>query len=312
VPEHWLRVWPREYGAKERVQDATDPFNAILNYGYTLLEVEMRIACVAQGLDPDLGLIHVDSRLRESLIYDLKEPIRTTVDTLSLTFCRKENLRPHMFIELRDGVVRLDPDFARPYAEWLLPQLRIPATAAAAEFAREVRQIVIPYRLIDDRKAAKMLGARKGAGGLCRYCRQPLKKAGLKYCSRDCYLRYSVEVAKPIAKAQQKLAEMRAQGLSPGHGGEAAKIRGAAVAESNRRRSLGLTAEEYRARRAAQARRRRKDGGLSKAAGALEEEIAYNCLSMNGLPLGATSVRMFTFEFRRDEVRRLGAGGGEH
>ena len=258
VPEHWLRIWPRDYGAKDGVRDATDPFNAVLNYGYTLLEVETRIAATAQGLDPDLGLLHVDSRLRESLIYDLQEPIRTKVDTLSLAFCRRASLRPHMFIELRNGVVRLDPDFARDYAAWLMPQLRTPAATAAADFAREVRRIVIPYRLIVDRTAERRPAARAGAGGQCGYCGQPLKKTGLKYCSRDCYLRYSVKVARPIEKAQAKLAELRAQGLSPGHGGEAAKKRGAAIAESNRRRSLGLTAEEYRTRKTALARERRR------------------------------------------------------
>lgn len=258
IPDHWLRIWPREYGAKERVRDATDPFNAILNYGYTLLEVETRIAATAQGLDPDLGLLHVDSRLRESLIYDLQEPIRTKVDTLSLAFCRRASLRPHMFIELRDGVVRLDPDFAREYADWLMPQLRAPAATAAADFAREVRRIVIPYRLTDDRTAERRPAARIGVGGKCGYCGQPLKKTGLKYCSRDCYLRYSVEVAKPIEKAQAKLAELRTQGISPGHGGEAARKRGAAIAESNRRRSLGLTPDEYRERKVAKARERRQ------------------------------------------------------
>lgn len=258
VPEHWLRIWPREYGTKERVRNATDPFNALLNYGYTLLEVETRIACTAQGLDPDLGLIHVDDRLRESLIYDLQEPIRTKVDTLSLAFCRRASLRPHMFIELRDGVVRLDPEFASDYAGWLMPQLRAPASTAAAEFAREVRRIVIPYRLVDDRKAEQRPAARLGPGAPCGYCGQPLKKTGLKFCSRHCYLRYSAEVVKPIEKAQAKLAEMRARGLSPGHGGEAARKRGAILAESNRRRSMGLTPDEYQARRAAQARERRQ------------------------------------------------------
>ena len=88
--------------------------------------------------------------------------------------------------------------------------------------------------------------------GSCR--RTKLPKLGLKFCGRTCYLRHSVEVRKPIVKAQAKLAEMRAAGLSPGHGGEAAKKRGAALAESNRKRALGLTPEELRARKAAQMR----------------------------------------------------------
>ncbi len=59
---------------------------------------------------------------------------------------------------------------------------------------------------------------------------------------------------KPIEKAHARLAEMRRAGLDLGHGGEAAKKRGAKLAESNRRRALGLTPDEMRARKAAQMR----------------------------------------------------------
>jgi hypothetical protein len=51
-------------------------------------------------------------------------------------------------------------------------------------------------------------------------------------------LRYSVEVARPIEKARAKLNQMREAGLNPGHGGTAAKARGAALAKNNR---LGIT-----------------------------------------------------------------------
>ena len=90
-----------------------------------------------------------------------------------------------------------------------------------------------------------------------RYCKEPLTSKRLRFFGRACYLRYSVEVAKPINMAHATLADMRASGLSPGHGGEAANNRGVAIAESNRNRSLGLTPQEYRARRAEQARQRR-------------------------------------------------------
>lgn len=256
IPDHWRTVSPREYGRRENVRDATDPFNALLNYGYTLLEVETRIACALEGLDPDLGLLHVDSRLRESLIYDLEEPIRVKVDSLTLAFCLREGLRPHMFLERTDGVVRLSSDMARAYANWIMPKLRQPAENAAATFSRLVRRIVVPYRLVDYRKA-DLRPSTPSANGICGYCKQPLKKSSLKFCSRHCYLRYSVEVAKPIEKAQVKLAELRSQGLSPGHGGEAAITRGRAIAESNRRRRLDLTDDERRARRAKQQRERR-------------------------------------------------------
>jgi hypothetical protein len=42
-------------------------------------------------------------------------------------------------------------------------------------------------------KPFKRMAQRLGGGGPCGYCQKPLKKIGLKYCSRDCYLRYSVE-----------------------------------------------------------------------------------------------------------------------
>ena len=92
IPEHWTKISPRATGHR-LIREATDPFNAMLNYGYTLLEVEGRIACAASGLDPDLGLLHVDDRLRESFLYDLIEPARAKVDTLTLEFCIRKGLR---------------------------------------------------------------------------------------------------------------------------------------------------------------------------------------------------------------------------
>lgn len=74
----------RASGGRDRVCDPTDPFNALLNYGYTLLEVETRIACAAASLDPDLGHLHVDARHRESFVYDLLEPLRVIVDEVAL------------------------------------------------------------------------------------------------------------------------------------------------------------------------------------------------------------------------------------
>jgi CRISPR-associated protein Cas1 len=113
IPAHWAAISPRTNGRRERVRDATDPFGAILNYCYTSLAVEMRIACEAVGLDPDLGLLHLDDRLRESAVYDLLEPLRAKADVWALELAHKERLHPAMFHELRDGIVRLDPDLTR-------------------------------------------------------------------------------------------------------------------------------------------------------------------------------------------------------
>jgi CRISPR-associated endonuclease Cas1 len=239
IPAHWAAISPRTSGRRERVRDATDPFNAVLNYCYTLLEVEARIACDAVGLDPDLGLLHTDDRLRESFIYDLLEPLRSKADVWALELLDKERLHPAMFHELRDGIVRLDPDLTGLLATTLMPRFRKAALEIANDYAKQLRRITVPRRLV--REAPKPVAARRETWdrSACGYCEEPLPRKGLKFCGRHCYLRYSIEVAKPIEKAQARLAGMRAAGLNPGHGGEAAKKRGAALAKNNRLRIAG-------------------------------------------------------------------------
>jgi hypothetical protein len=211
----------------------------VLNYCYTLLEVETRIACEAVGLDPDLGLLHTDDRLRESFIYDLLEPLRSRADVWALELLQKERLHPAMFHELRDGIVRLDPDLTGLLARALMPRFRKATLEIANDYAKQLRRITVPRRLV--RKAPKPIAARRGTWerSTCGYCKEPLPRKGLKYCGRKCYLRYSVEVAKPIDRAKVRLAEMRAAGLNPGHGGAAAKKRGAVLSDNNRLRVTG-------------------------------------------------------------------------
>ncbi len=257
IPAHWAAVSPRAGGRRGRVRDATDPFNAILNYAYTLLEVETRVACEAIGLDPDLGLLHTDARLRESFIFDLLEPLRAKADVWALELLHKEKLHPAWFHELRDGIVRLDPDLTELLSRRLMPGFAKAALELANDYAKQLRRIAVPLKLF--RTAPKPISQRREtwAQTTCAYCKESLPRKGLKFCGRQCYLRYSVEVAKPIEKARARLSEMRAAGLNPGHGGEAAKKRGAKLAESNRHRSLGLSPDEMRARRAAHRRRYR-------------------------------------------------------
>lgn len=249
IPAHWAAISPRTSGRRERVRDATDPFNAILNYGYTLLEVETRIACEAVGLDTDLGLLHTDDRLRESFVYDLLEPLRAKADVWALELLHKEKLHPAMFHELRDGVVRLDPDLTELLASTLMPRFRKAAMEIANDYTKQLRRIAVPRRLV--REAPKPIDQRRGSWerSTCGYCKEPLPRKGSKFCGRHCYLRYSVEVARPIEKAHARLAALRAAGLSPGHGGEAARKRGQKTAQNNKRRSFDFLATSNKGKR---------------------------------------------------------------
>lgn len=62
--------------------NATDPVNATLNYGYGFLEGECRRAINAVGLEPSVGFLHdfSDYQTKLSLVYDLEEPFRWLVD----------------------------------------------------------------------------------------------------------------------------------------------------------------------------------------------------------------------------------------
>ena len=163
IPAHWAAISPRTSGRRERVRDATDPFNAVLNYCYTLLEVETRVACEAAGLDPDLGLIHVDDRLRESFIYDLLEPLRAKADVWALELLHKERMHPAMFHELRDGVVRLDPDLTAPLAFTLMPRFAKTALEIANDYAKQLNRIMCRGDLYARRQSRSRSGAVHGS-----------------------------------------------------------------------------------------------------------------------------------------------------
>ena len=58
--------------------NASDPVNLTLNYGYGFLEGECRKAINAVGLEPSVGFLHDFSgyQTKQSLVYDLQEPFR--------------------------------------------------------------------------------------------------------------------------------------------------------------------------------------------------------------------------------------------
>jgi hypothetical protein len=122
-----------------------------------------------------------------------------------------------MFHELRDGVVRLDPDLTELLAKSLMPRFAKAAVEVANNYAKQLRRITVPLKLF--RSAPKPVAQRREAWTqkTCAYCKEPLPRKGLKFCGRQCYLRYSVEIAKPIEKAHAR-RRMRAAGLSSGHG----------------------------------------------------------------------------------------------
>jgi len=86
---------------------AANPPNAILNYLYAVLESEARLAAAALGLDPGLGVLHVDQQGRDSLVLDILEPVRPLVDSYVLDWITTQPLKREWFFEQRKGNARL-------------------------------------------------------------------------------------------------------------------------------------------------------------------------------------------------------------
>lgn len=68
--------------SRRRRRPPTDPVNACLSLGYTLLHSLAVEACHVQGLDPMVGYLHRPTHGRASLACDLVEPWRARVDAM--------------------------------------------------------------------------------------------------------------------------------------------------------------------------------------------------------------------------------------
>jgi CRISPR-associated endonuclease Cas1 len=107
VPEHWKRFGSRISPLTHSPRLAASPANACLNFLYSVLESEARLAAAAMGLDPGMGCLHVDTPNRDSLACDLMEVCRPKVDAFVLNWLQSERFRKSDFSEDRNGNCRL-------------------------------------------------------------------------------------------------------------------------------------------------------------------------------------------------------------
>jgi CRISPR-associated protein Cas1 len=59
---------------------AKDYFNCMLNYGYGMLYHQVEGACIVAGIDPYIGIMHIDNYNRTAFVYDLIEKHRIYVN----------------------------------------------------------------------------------------------------------------------------------------------------------------------------------------------------------------------------------------
>jgi CRISPR-associated protein Cas1 len=209
IPEHWRRFGSRHSPLTGSPRLAANPPNAMLNYLYALLESEARLAVAALGLDPGLGVMHVDTPARDSLACDVMEPVRPMVDSYLLDWITREPLSREWFFEQRDGNCRLmsplairlsetAPTWGRavaPFAEWIARAFwshtrnrnHLPPTRLTQQAKREAKGQSPDLSL----KPAPRLQR------VCATCGKPIDPRH-EYC-RDCLIPRSAESLRKIA-----------------------------------------------------------------------------------------------------------------
>lgn len=101
----------------------TDPVNALLSFGYSLLRHDVQGAVNIVGFDPYLGYLHVERYGRPSLALDLMEEFRPlVVDSMVLSALNRQQFKPSDFeSEPLSGAVRLTDEgrkhFLRSYEQ---------------------------------------------------------------------------------------------------------------------------------------------------------------------------------------------------
>ena len=99
--------------------NASDPVNAILNYGYALLESMVRKDINAIGLDVSIGYLHEMAPSKHPLVYDLQELFRYVVD-YSVIELLESKMKKSDFITTENYHIRLRPDTARLLIEKIM------------------------------------------------------------------------------------------------------------------------------------------------------------------------------------------------
>ena len=117
IPPAWGKFDQRSSvltGRKAKNWKATNPINAMLNYGYVVLESELRIQALIEGYDPRFGILHqVNNFSGDAYIFDLMEPLRPKVDAAILEFIATNTFHAKDFVLRKDGVCRLSPSLSK-------------------------------------------------------------------------------------------------------------------------------------------------------------------------------------------------------
>jgi len=233
VPDHWRVFGARMSPLTSSPRLAVNPANAMLNYLYAVLESESSLAAAALGLDPGLGVLHLDTKARNSLACDLMEPVRSQIDSYVLDWITRDPLKREWFFEQRDGSCRLMASLATrlsetapmwsravaPFAEWMARKFWTPRgrrdtgfrlpTRLTQRHKREAKGVApLPAPMSPPRRENVCLGCGKTIRRQFTHC---------KNCASDGWSNHMVDVARvgrltansPQAQAKRRKTQRR-------------------------------------------------------------------------------------------------------
>ncbi len=271
VPARWARYDSRASVLSGTPRSANSPVNSCINYLHACLEAEARLALLAQGLDPTLGVLHADQRNRDSLALDACEPVYPAAEAFILDLLEDRVFTSRDFVELPNGVCRLCAPLTHELA-LTLPHWRMQVQPVVAHLAQTFRQalmhqgaaprtqaahtqnakliipaskrsslVATPRKVSQPRPyASKAWGAPRPeslAANLiaCAACGAPVLKRRRRYCEACLPQARKERGLRAIQAARKVLAVQAAAGEDPRATSHAGRKRGEANAEQHRR-----------------------------------------------------------------------------
>ena len=97
--------------------NASDEINALLNYGYAILESTSRKQINTIGLDPCVGFVHEMDKSKTPLVYDVQEFGRWLIDLSVIELLEEKKLKKSDFIVTENYHIRLNEQTAKMLIE---------------------------------------------------------------------------------------------------------------------------------------------------------------------------------------------------
>jgi hypothetical protein len=179
IPARWLRCDSRASMLTGAPRASTSPLNSLRNYLFACLESEARLALLAHGCDPTIGVLHADQRNRDSFALDAMEPIRPEIDALLLDLLEDREFTARDFGELPNGICRIAAPLTHELA-LTLPHWRECLRPIAARLAQTFRESLANGCAAPGNISAKSGNSRRSVPGpeqRAHGARQPSKLA---------------------------------------------------------------------------------------------------------------------------------------